>query len=100
MKIIFGSFLFISSLFSAQTSLVEPGKMDTLDISKIKNPINLHSPDPLLFDSAITKLYKMSVAKPKDSLMYSSLKEPVKNNSQFKILNALEAVKTKKIAGK
>jgi len=71
-----------------------------LDISKIRNPINLYSASPFLSDSAIAKLYKMPVAKPKDSLIYSSLKAPEKNNSQFKIPNVLKPLKNKKLSRK
>ena len=99
MKIIFGSFLLFSSLFSAQTSRVEPLKRDSLDLHKFNSPIITETESASL-DSTLVKLYKMPVAKPKNPEIYSSLKATVKSNTQFKILNPLDSLKTKKLAAR
>lgn len=99
MKIIFGSFLLFSGLFSAQTSLVETLKTDSLDLLKFNSPI-VTDAEKAVTDSAITKLYKMPVAKPENPEIYSTLKAPIKKNKQFKILNSLELLKSKKLATK
>lgn len=99
MKIIFGSFLLLSGLFSAQTSLVEPLKRDSLDLHKFNSPI-IAETGPVSIDSAIAKLYKMHVAKPENPEIYSSLKATKKSSIQFKILNSLDTLKVKKLATK
>jgi len=99
MKIIFGSFLLFSGLFSAQTSLVEPLKRDSLDLHKFNSPIITETESGSI-DSTLVQLYKMPVAKPKNPEIYSSLKATVKSNTQFKILNPLDSLKTKKMAAK
>lgn len=99
MKIIFGLFLLVSGLFSAQTSLVEPLKRDSLDLYKFNSPI-ITETEPASIDSTLVKLYKMPVAKPENPEIYSSLKATVKSNTQFKILNPLDSLKTKKLATK
>ena len=98
MKIIFGLFLLLSGLFSAQTTL-EPLKRDSLDLHKFNLPI-ITETEPTSIDSTLVKLYKMPVAKPENPEVYSSLKATVKSNTQFKILNPLDSLKTKKLAAK
>lgn len=99
MKIIFGLFLLVSGLLSAQTSLLEPLKRDSLDLHKFNSPI-ITETEPTSIDSTLVKLYKMPVAKPENPEIYSSLKATVKSNTQFKILNPLDSFKTKKLATK
>ncbi|MCI3936259.1 hypothetical protein MQX03_03560 [Chryseobacterium aahli] len=99
MKIIFGSLIFLSGLLSAQTSLIEPLKRDSLDLYKFNSPI-ITETEPTSIDSTLVKLYKMPVAKPENPELYSSLKTTVKSNTQFKILNPLDSLKTKKLAAK
>jgi len=99
MKIIFASFLFFSGFISAQTSRVEPLKRDSLDLHKFNSPI-ITETEQASVDSALAKLYKMHVAKPENPEIYSSLKATVKSNIQFKILNPLDSLKTKKLATK
>lgn len=98
MKIIFGSFLLLSGIFSAQTAL-EPLKRDSLDLHKFDSSI-ITETEPASIDSTLVKLYKMPVAKPENPEIYSSLKATVKSNTQFKILNPLDSFKTKKLATK
>lgn len=99
MKIIFGLFLLVSGIFSAQTTLVEPLKRDSLDLHKFNSPI-ITQTESASIDSTLVKLYKMPVAKPKNPEIYSSLKATVKSSTQFKILNPLDSLKTKKLATK
>lgn len=99
MKIIFGLFLLMSGLLSAQTSLIEPLKRDSLDLHKFNLPI-ITETEPTSIDSTLVKLYKIPVAKPENPEIYSSLKATVKSNTQFKILNPLDSLKTKKLAAK
>ena len=40
-------------------------------------------------DHSRTGLYKMLIKKPNDTMMYLALKEPSKDYSQYKILNAI-----------
>lgn len=95
MKIIVGTFLLFSGLFSAQTTRIEPLKRDRLNFHKFSSPIVTET-EHSSTDSAIAKLYKMPVAKPANPEIYSSLQAPVKSYNQFKILNPLDSFKTKK----
>lgn len=99
MKIIFGLLLLVSGIFSAQTTLVEPLKRDSLDLHKFNSPI-ITETESASIDSTLVKLYKMPVVKPENPEIYSSLKATVKSNTQFKILNPLDSLKTKKLAKK
>ncbi|UFH32589.1 hypothetical protein LNP04_02435 [Chryseobacterium sp. C-71] len=99
MKIIFGSLIFLSGLLSAQTSLIEPLKRDSLDLHNFNSPI-IPETEPTSIDSSLVKLYKMPVAKPDNPKIYSSLKATVKSNTQFKIFNPLDSLKAKKLAAK
>ena len=96
MKIIVGSFLIFSGIFSAQTTLVEPLKSDSLDLQKFNSPI-VKETEQASSDSAIAKLYKIPNAKPVNPEMYTILKAPVKNNDHFKILNSFDSKNSKKI---
>ncbi|MDR6461918.1 hypothetical protein [Chryseobacterium sediminis] len=44
-------------------------------------------------DQSPTGLYKMLIKKPNDTMMYLALKEPTKDYSQYKILNAITSDK-------
>lgn len=94
MKIISGSLLLLSGLFSAQTS-IEPLKRSSLDFYQFNSPIATGS-EQFYTDSTAAKVYKMPVAKPKKPEIYSSLKTTVRSNIQFKILNSSDSFKTKK----
>ena len=100
MKVIFGSFILLSGLFSAQTSLGEPTKTDSTNASNSRKPLFLPSLQENPIDSTLVQLYKMPVAKPKNPEIYSSLNRLVKRNTQFKILNSLDSIKSKKLATK
>lgn len=98
MKIILGALILLSANLSAQEKNTEtPKKSDTLksDLLKnliAKNPNILKSED----STKINDIYKMPVAKPKDSSVYLSLKEKDKDYSKHKILNSIDPEKSKK----
>lgn len=93
--------LLSSISFSAQVSSRKLLKIDTLKFPKIEKPF---VKTPLLqitnLDSAIAKLYKMPVAKPKNPEIYSSLKAPKKNMTLYRMPNIFDAVKPPQLAAK
>lgn len=99
MKISILSFLLFSAIFSAQTELADPPKNDSIDIFK-PDPAFTAVVDQNSIDSAITKLYKMPVAKPKNPERYSILRASVKNYSSTKIPNSMEKFNERKLKEK
>ncbi|SMO42542.1 hypothetical protein SAMN06265171_101719 [Chryseobacterium rhizoplanae] len=86
--------LLLSAVLTAQKkeNLIPIPKTDTIKIvSKGKFPehFSLKSNQPR------TGLYKMLIKKPDDTIMYLALKEPSKDYSQYKILNAITPDKFK-----
>jgi len=99
MKLIFGTLILLSAALSAQEKNPEiPRKPDSLKSRTLmkgltaKNAKTLQSGD----SAKIKDLYKMPVAKPKDTSVYLSLKEKEKNHSKYRILNAVDPEKSKK----
>ena len=80
--------LFLSAALTAQQkdNLLPIPKTDTVKIvSKGKFPGYF----ALKSDQPRTAFYKMLIKKPNDTMMYLALKEPAKDYSQYKILNAI-----------
>lgn len=80
--------LLLSAALTAQKkeNLLSIPKTDTVKIvSKGKFPGYF----ALKSDQPRTELYKMLIKKPDDTMMYLALKEPAKDYSQYKILNAI-----------
>lgn len=80
--------LLISAALTAQKkeNLIPIPKTDTLKIvSKGKFPGYF----ALKSDKSQKGLYKMLIKKPSDTMAYLALKEPEKDYSQYKILNAI-----------
>ncbi|MBB6330037.1 type II secretory pathway component PulL [Chryseobacterium sediminis] len=80
--------LLLSAALTAQKkeNLILIPKTDTVKIvSKGKFPGYL----ALKSDQSQTGLYKMLIKKPNDTILYLALKEPTKDYSQYKILNAI-----------
>lgn len=99
MKIIFGTLILLSATLSAQEknpeTLKKPDSLKSGALMRelmVRNGKNLQSGDSV----KIKDLYKMPVAKPKDSSVYLSLKEKDKDHSKYKILNSLDPEKLKK----
>jgi len=99
MKIIFGTLILFSATLSAQEknaeTLQEPDSLKSGALMKELmsiNAKNLQSGD----STKINDIYKMPIAKPKDSSVYLSLKEKEKDHSKYKILNSLDPEKLKK----
>lgn len=88
MKTLLFPIFLISVAFSAQKTknVIPVPKIDTTKIvSKIKFPGSFAvKPDQPQKD-----LYKILTVKPNDTTLYLALKEPSKNYSQYKILNAV-----------
>ncbi|TZF98405.1 hypothetical protein FW781_00285 (plasmid) [Chryseobacterium panacisoli] len=88
MKIILFPLLLLSAALMAQKkeNLIPIPKTDTVKIaSKGKFP----GYSALKSNQPQTGLYKMMIKKPNDTMMYLALKEPSKDYSQYKILNAI-----------
>ncbi|WP_370896216.1 hypothetical protein [Chryseobacterium gossypii] len=87
MKVLLIIMMLISAPAWAQKK-PEQKKSDTLRMTAPKDTL---SPDK----NKRGTLDKMPVVKPKDSSIYSGLKEPKKDNSKYKILNATPPKKSK-----
>jgi hypothetical protein len=84
MKILLIPFSLISIVISGQKKeKTQPlPKTDTTKIYEYEDLIKIQKAE------ALKKSYQMPVAKPKDSSVYSGLKESQKDDSKYKILNA------------
>lgn len=98
MKIYIVALILSSASFSAQISPRKPLIIDSTKLPKIEKSIIKTPSDVSKFDTAIAKLYKMPVAKPKNLELYSSLKAPKKDSTLHKIPNILDAAKRHKLA--
>ncbi|KAB1232273.1 hypothetical protein [Chryseobacterium viscerum] len=88
MKILLFPLLLISAVLTAQKreKLIPIPKADTVKILKNgKFPGYL----ALKSDQPQQGFYKMLIKKPGDTALYLALKEPPKDHSQYKILNAI-----------
>jgi len=93
MKALIIPIILISVVVSAQKKKQDPQKKnDTVKIIIPKDSI--HFKEKTILDRNKTgALDKMPVAKPKDTSIYSALKEPKKDTSKYKILNAIPTEK-------
>lgn len=92
MKILLFPIFLISVAFSAQKkdNLLPVPKMDTTKIvAKGKFPEYF----VLKHEHSQKELYKILTVKPKDTALYLALKEPSKDESQYKILNSITSDK-------
>ncbi|MBO6183504.1 MAG: hypothetical protein J6O88_02270 [Chryseobacterium sp.] len=92
----------LSSLsFSAQVSTRVPLKIDSIKFPKIEKPfIATPLSEITKFDSSIAKLYRIPVAKPKNPVLYSSLKALKKDSTLHKMPNLLDVAKPPKLSAK
>ncbi|MDF2550804.1 MAG: hypothetical protein K0R77_79 [Chryseobacterium sp.] len=92
MKVILGIFILISASFSAQEKRAKTfRKSDTLRSEMLMKDLIAKNPDILKTNASKqpSNIYKMQVAKPKDTSVYLSLKEGDKDYSKHKILNSI-----------
>ncbi|PXW17815.1 MULTISPECIES: hypothetical protein [Chryseobacterium] len=92
MKKLLFPLVFISAMFTAQKkeNVIPVPKVDTTKIvSKGKFPGYF----ALKPEHAQKELYKILTVKPKDTALYLALKEPSKDESQYKILNSITSDK-------
>jgi hypothetical protein len=96
MKIVLIPFIFISVAVSAQKKeKIQPLlKTDTTKIYEYEDLIKIQKAE------ALKKSNQMPVVKPKGTSIYSGLKEPQKDNSKYKILNATSPEKSKEKTNK
>ncbi|MCU7616491.1 hypothetical protein NZ698_04725 [Chryseobacterium sp. PBS4-4] len=99
MKIILGTLILISATFSAQEKKADTTKRSYYFKSeKLPQLLSKNQKDILKKDSIkqLGNIYKMPVAKPKDTSVYLSLKEADKDYSKYKILNSIAPEPSKK----
>jgi hypothetical protein len=98
MKIILGTLILISATLSSQEKKADTiersyfFKSERLPLEIVKNPTILKSDSV----NQTNNIYKILVAKPKDTSVYLSLKETQKNYSKYKILNSITPEPSKK----
>jgi len=92
MKIILGISIIISANLSAQEKVVDTiKKSNTIKSEQLMRELIAKNPSIIKPDSSQKQknVYKMQIAKPKDTSVYLSLKESDKDYSKHKILNSL-----------
>jgi hypothetical protein len=93
MKTLLISLIFISASVSAQEK-EKTKPLPKIDTSKIYR-YKYNDPKKIKEEEPYKSMDKMPVAKPKNQTAYSALKEPKKDTSKYKILNATPPKKLK-----
>ncbi len=101
MKIICGTILLMSVTFSAQEKKTDSLKRSYFFKPELMQKHQISKDSVLLTAYSNTlrqplKTYKMLVVKPKDTIVYSSLKDSYKDHSKYKTLNSISPEKLKK----